>query len=368
MQKRQLPAKKGIGEFVVSGIFAMALIALCQFLLISLSLQAILSGEILVGLVYGVGAILYLWASGSFYISLPLTIYFHRQYKRQSDLAVIDQVHRKAIRLLKHLPFRRTLSVSTCISNLGLLRLCQGEYDSSLSLFSEAAGYCEKDKRLAKSIPMVVLYNNLGTSFYRLDKLVEAENYALKALEIAELPAIVKRARILAGAPLALLATVKLRFGELDEAIEYYLKAMERYETSPVPRSFSPNAFSQAITFCSAGMALCYIKMERKQESLDCFEKFMGFANEDPQQINAMALNALNLLANEYMDRKLFKQAETLLELAYTIGRNQPFHPDAKQTLNYFEKLLLVTERSSEIADMRSWIKPVNMGLLEQKH
>jgi tetratricopeptide (TPR) repeat protein len=367
MQKRQLPAKKGIGGFIVYGTLCMTLVLLCQISLFGLVLWNALAGEFLMAFSYGVGSLFYLWATGSYYISLPLTIYFHREYKRRSNFAAMDLTHRKAIKLLKALPFRRSLSVSTAISNLGLLRLCQGEYESGLQLFSEAAAYCEKDRRLAKSIPMIVLYNNIAVSYYRLDRLVEAEAFANKALEIAEQPRMVKSARIMAGAPLAVLATVKMQFGELESANEYYQKAIDFYETSPVPRVFTPSAFDQAKAFAYLGLALCCIKMEKKDESLSKFDKFMHFANEHAAQINTMALNSLNMLSNEYMNRKLYRQAETLLELAYSLGRDNPFHPEAKQTLNYYEKLYLLTERQNEVEDMRRWVKPVHTGLIEQK-
>lgn len=259
--------------------------------------------------------------------------------------------------------------MSTAISNLGLLRLCQGEYESSLQLFVEAAAYCEKDRRLSISIPMIVLYNNIAVAYYRLDRLVEADTYAHKALQIADLPKMQKQARIMAAAPLAVLATTKMQFGELEEALENFHKALDLYENSPVPKVFSPAAFIQAKAFCFLGMALCYIRMEQKEDSLAYFEKFMSFARGNLTQLNTMALNASGKLANEYMDRKLYKQAEALLELAYLIGRDNPFHPEAKQTLDYFEKLLHLTQRQAEIEDMRSWLKPVNIdtGLLEQK-
>jgi hypothetical protein len=61
------------------------------------------------------------------------------------------------------------------------------------------------------------------------------------------------------------------------------------------------------------------------------------------------------------MNQKLFDYAERLLNLGYTISQDTPFHPDAKQLLNYFEKLLLLTDRQSEVGDMRSWLRPVNI-------
>jgi hypothetical protein len=72
----------------------------------------------------------------------------------------------------------------------------------------------------------------------------------------------------------------------------------------------------------------------------------------------------LNELANEYMNLKMFGRAEHLMNIAYAIGHNHPFHPDAKQVLNYFEKLLLLTGRADEVADMRAWLRGAHTALL----
>ena len=75
----------------------------------------------------------------------------------------------------------------------------------------------------------------------------------------------------------------------------------------------------------------------------------------------------MNALANEYMNSKMFGEAESLLELAYSAAQGQPFHPDAKQLLNYYEKLLLLTGRQAEVSDMRSWVRTVEVKAITSK-
>lgn len=85
MEKRQLPVKKRPVGFVVYGSLALALVVLCQLSLMSLALSSLLAGDFVLAFTYVAFSLFYLWASGSFYISLPLTIYFHRNYYRVAN-------------------------------------------------------------------------------------------------------------------------------------------------------------------------------------------------------------------------------------------------------------------------------------------
>jgi hypothetical protein len=73
--------------------------------------------------------------------------------------------------------------------------------------------------------------------------------------------------------------------------------------------------------------------------------------------LSASHLDVTTRLAEECVIRGLFDYAERLLDVSYSIGMGQPFHPDSLETLNCYEKLLVLTDRKDEVADMRSWLR-----------
>ncbi len=302
-----------------------------------------------------------LWYFGSLYISLPLALYFHEKYRAERNYAQLDLVHRRALKVLSKLPVRRTRAVAISTSNLGLLRLCQGYYESAETIFAQAAEYVKKDRALSKSVTAVIVLNNLAIAKTRAKNYFEADEVAHQALAIAELPKIKKRFPIFSCAPHAALAAIHMRLNELDAALAEYTLAMEICENSPIPKGYPTGPFDQFRTHIYLGLAIITIKLGNRSDSVEWYKRFTETIDSDHTVFNTLSLENMSILANEYMNQKLFDYAERLLNLGYTISQDTPFHPDAKQLLNYFEKLLLLTDRQSEVGDMRSWLRPVNI-------
>ena len=349
------------------GAFFLAVISVILMYWLALAFGAGLSGDFIFALFLAMAALALVWTCGASYISVPLYIYFHRHYYSQGNYARLDRVHRIALKLLLRLPVRRSLSAAVIMSNLGLLRLCQGEYESAASLFSAAIKLLEKNRRLSRSYPAVILYNNLAVAQARLQKYFEAESTAEKSLEIAESAALQKKYRIFAGPPLAALAYVRLLLGELESAVELYKRALDVIESAPVPPGMQKITFEQAKLFVFLGLALSTARQGNLSESRRWYERAYLIINANHYLVNILALDKLNALANEYMNSKMFGEAESLLELAYSAAQGQPFHPDAKQLLNYYEKLLLLTGRQAEVSDMRSWVRTVEVKAITSK-
>lgn len=340
-------------------IFTLSWIALVQFALFFLAITSLLQADIGFAIGYAIGSLFYLWTTGSLYIALPLNLYFHSKYKVDSNYSKIDLVHRKAIRLLKKLPFRRHLSIAVSISNLGILRLCQGHYDGAEELFKESTSYLQTTRGAWRNMAMIVFYNNLAVAELRQEKLIEAELTATKALEVAELPVMQKTYKKLMGPPLSVLAAVRLRLGELESSREYGEKALECYRIEKNPPGYNDSTFTQAQIFCLLGLALANVKLNKDQKSLEYCNQSLAMIQNNHAALTTLSLEWLNLLANEYLNKKYFEQARTLLDIAYLIGRENPFHPDSKNLLSYYEKLLLLTDREAEVSDMRAWLRHI---------
>jgi tetratricopeptide (TPR) repeat protein len=344
---------------VLSHAFSFVLVLAVQFWMFSWVFRELVAGNLFLASIFGVCSLLYLWATGSCYVTLPVSAYFQLKYRSDPNYLALERLHRQAARLLRALPFRKTRHLETTLSNLGVLRLCQGDYEGAEKLFAESINSLEKSRLRNKSTSMIILYSNLGVTYLRQGKYVEAELQAAKALEIAESPGIAKRYPIMQAPPLAVHAAARLHLGETESAVDCYKQALTLYESSALPPYHSAIAYKQGLAFCNLGLALATIKLGQQQESLQALDKAWKMAVDDPGIMSTLALNTLNLLANEYINNKLFDQAEELLQLAYSVGFAHPFHPESKKVLSYYEKLLLLTDRQSEVHDMRQWLRPV---------
>src|SRR5262249_46970686 len=160
-----------------------------------------------------------------------------------------ERVHRHAVRILKSLPFRKDLVLETTLSNLALVLLCRGDYETAERLFSEAISSMERNRRFNRSISMIILHCNLGATYLRQNKLAETQVQAAKALEIAEQPHISKRHPIMSAPALALHAGARMRLGKTESAYDCYIQALERYDNTQLPRIKSAVGMNQARAF-----------------------------------------------------------------------------------------------------------------------
>lgn len=299
-----------------------------------------------------------LWAFGGHYISIPMTIYLNQKY-RQKRYSELEVAHAKALKLLRKLPFRKTLDLPILTSNLALLRLCQGNYENAESLFRDAVTFISKETVVKDSFSAAILINNLGCACMRLGNYVEAEVHANRALEILALPKN-KNYRLVASLPYSLIGAVHTKLEEYDTALENFKEAFRIYENEKAPAGTIMTSFTQGRTQVRLWTAYVHAKLGKLEESENDCDLAFTLIQQDATAINTLTIEILYMLANEYMNAKLYERAERVLGLAYSQCVESPFHPDAKLVLNYYEKLLLLTDRQSEVADMRAWLRPVD--------
>lgn len=378
MQKKLPLSKSSRSSLLVALPTAILLLAIAvlQVSLLGLSLIYALRVDILLAAIYlGLASFLF-WGSGALYITLPLHIYFSVKYKGDSNFALVDYWHRRALRLIKELRIRPSMTVATCISNLGLLRMCQGHYESASELFADAKNYLEKQPSAVRDLCHLVIENNRAVSLIRLgsaenkenpEKYIEAEMIATDLLDLCEKPSMKKDYAMLKAAPLAVLAAVQTRLGEYEKASLNFKQSLDLYLNAPIPKHYSADSFKQAIAFEYLGLAYISLKQNKKQESLKELAKAFGELKSAPGQINPLSLEPINFLASQYIEQKMYEPAEELLELGYTIGKENPFHPDAIKLQSSFANLLRQTGRENELPDLKSWLLPVECRLLLDK-
>lgn len=340
--------------------YATVLIMLTLVMGILASSGAVLisKGEFFLGTLWLVLFATSVWSLGASYISIPMTMYLNKKYaeKRYSEL---DIAHSRAIKLLTQLPLRKTFDIPVMMSNLALMRLCQGNYESAEELFRKAYEYISQDKRLRQTYAAAVLLNNLGCACMRRGNLVEAEVHATNAIELLESPKN-KMWKVLRALPNTLIGVVHAKLAEFDTAEEHLNKALEIYTTEKAPAGTITTSLAQGRTQIELWLSYTYIKQGKGDEAKRHCDTGLALFDNDPASVNTLTIEVLYMLANEFMNVKDFERAEKLLEIAYGICLESPFHPDAKPLLNYFEKLLLLTDRQSEVADMRAWLRHVD--------
>lgn len=87
------------------------------------------------------------------------------------------------------------------------------------------------------------------------------------------------------------------------------------------------------------------------------FASFKSTLQNEPDLLEYATPEVLCLLANEFMKHQKFEQAEVCLSYAYLKGQANSSLPSSKETLNYYEKLLLLTDRQSEVEHTRLWLR-----------
>jgi len=342
---------------VIVGAWLLWLYLACALAFIGLDLVlAVMSQNLLLTLCSTMLFAIGFWLFTPTLLCLPVGMYLRENYRKRNYHA-IDNAHTRVYGLIKRLPVRKDWQVITLLSNLALSRLAQGYYDNAEIIYKETIELSDKNKRLSKGITPVILYNNLSICCLKQQNYVEAELHATEALELAE--KLSDKNRFLIGLPLAAIGIVRLKLNELDSAEEYLRKALTVYETTQPPLAVLRTSRAHAIAGCTAGMALVKARQDNVEESLAYCEKVYSLVRIDPSALNTLSLEVIYLLANEYMRLDKFEQAEHLLEIGYTIAHEFPYHPDSKQLLNYYEKLLLLTNRQGEVEDMRSWLRQV---------
>jgi len=269
----------------------------------------------------------------------------------------------QSISLLSHWPLVRNAQLVFFEVGLGAVCMGRADYEEAEKLFASALErYKNHMQRFrfgkkARHTPNLVLLNShISRACSAQGKYAEAEQLANVSLALAQGLEKTKNARIVVF-PLYALAYTHLRSGALEQAEEEYKRVFNIYAETPEPSAYGSTTFAPTLMASSLGLAFISIKKERADESIKYWTNFADRASQPVQPMSPSFLRAMNVLANEYMNNKLFAEAEQVIEMAYSLAMHHFDHPDAKDTLSYFEKLLLLTDRQVEVGDMRAWLR-----------
>ncbi len=241
--------------------------------------------------------------------------------------------------------------------------MTRAEYEEAEQLFSQAVDrnrkYITRSRKAYKTrfYPnMVVILSHLSRAYSAQGKFEEAERAAGEALEFARSTGRIKMARMEVF-PLYSMAFSHLRSGALEEAEkEYKMVIKVNAETKPLP-TYGSNSLAPILMACRIGLAIIAIEKGNARVSQAYWDEFVEMANQSMAPISPSFLCSFNILANQYINAKQFEESEAVLDFAYSIARQYFDHPDAIEMLNYYEKLLRLTGRESEVKDLRAWLR-----------
>lgn len=331
-------------------------LAFCILMILSCSILMVAHGQVLPAVIYLALFAVITYRNGSYFVSLPPMLGAHglvlkRQYGK------IETSHRRAINVINKLPLPKDESYAGLFVNLGMSQVNQGKYDQAESSLQTAIGLFDKIK--TKNRWNAVLARvNLASVYLRQQRLHDAlVLYDDCEEKISTLPAAFNAYKVLVclGRARAL-----MQFQDTDEAESYYRQAMEiaAGDKSGIISKKSKPSFDFAF---DCGLALICARRDDWQSSLKHCGQMLENAKANPKCSDVNSCYLICSIAEAYLDHELMEPAELVLELGYAWAQLEPTHPEAKRLLDIYARLLEASGRKDEVADMRAWIRPVEM-------
>ncbi len=301
------------------------------------------------GALVGIGA--YMRASSFLFANLP-----KRRYHE------IERKVRQAYVIVQRMPkvYRQPYSAVT-LSNIALMRLYMGDYESAETIFREAHALIAHG-RYDKYLMSPLITNNLAVALCLNGKFFEAEELANKALELWKLQA--KDHRVASCMSHLILSSICLSMSELDRAQEEAQKFLSMSDAGKFPAVFSKDSLLQAKANATLILSIAYAKQKHFGLAKESTDKFLGMTAASPHCVSTMTMRHINLLTEELLAVQEYARAEKLLEISYAIGREFHHHPEAIKMTERYEQLLLATDRGADVADMKRWIRPLAYELV----
>lgn len=366
MSPRQLPATKSksssLPTNLVVAIGVWFLMTGTLAYLVLLAAQRAIEGDALTAtLNIGVAAFLY-WRTGGFLINLPLSLYLANNLK-EGQLVQTATAYKRALKLWERLRVHKDANFAVTMSGLAYIQHNRGHFDEAELYYSKAIFLLEKHKTVAYP-HLAAIQNNYASLLIRQGNFLEAERLISASLSIWENQ---KSGEWNGSAiPLCTKASMHIEQGDLEKAEECLLHARRRFESDPKPAMIIPESLLQCQTVCYLGLTQLYCKKGQWGDAAKFMQLTLDMVQHHHIAFGPLSLYVTSNIIDEYMNANKLDQAERMLELAYQTAGKYPDHPDSVEILEHYDKLLRITNRSDEVADMRRWIRPILPKLLTE--
>ncbi len=281
------------------------------------------------------------------------------------NYARLDLIISRSINLLSNSIFVGKAEIAALKVYLGAMRLQKGDFENAATIFSQAitalrqsAANAQPDQRKMFDPSIAVALNYLAIALLRQNNIQDSESKVKESLEVLESSG-QRNLEFYTAFPVATCGLIHLSKDELTLAEQMFLRSKVICETAKSPASASESTIRKLKATLYLGLAQVYVRTGKVDESLYYFHQMSEVVEQNLLHMNTGNLSILYALSNEYMNAGLLIEAEDAVAIAYRVASNNPFHPHSARCLDYFEKLLRLTGRDKEIADMRSWLRPL---------
>lgn len=286
------------------------------------------------------------------------------------NYSAIDILCSRSLGVMSRLPLTGPCDAAYLEASLAGARMRQGFCQSAEELLTNSISKIRREMERAKFAhkgsykPFLgSLLINQSVVSVKLEKYDQAEHLSLEILELFKnetRPAY----RIYKVVPMMVQASICLRWNEPEKAEEHINEAAAEFETVMLEAVGTNEYMEQTQSAMLVMMAVIRAKCGRIDDSLRCFDSFKLLVKATKSDVCTHNMEWLSRLSEAYVEAGKFSEAEEAVEMAYAAARELGFHPDSVLVLNAFEKVLQATERASEIADMRLWLRPSQQLLM----
>lgn len=355
----KLPSKRSQGSTppaLLQSLFVVSLLLMSTIAAVYIGSSWLMSGDILFGSAYLLLGLLLFRSSAGVMINLPLCFYLTRKYST-GDLGQIASTYKKVLKVWSVTPFIKDAHYAISVSTLAFVEHTRGRFDEAEALYRESIKLIEKNKAIAYP-HLAAIANNYAGLLIRQHRFDEADYLLSMSLSIWE----AQKGDEWNGSaiPLCTMAALSIERDDLVSAQEYLANAQRRFEERR-PRFILPDSMWQCEVTCYLLLSLLHCKKQSRAEASKYLTLALDIAHHKPVAFGTVSLYTTNKLIDEFIAAGRLDEAERILELAYTASLKHPDHPDTVLLLDQYESLLKLTGRAKEVADMRRWIRPVEL-------
>ncbi|HEY9758441.1 MAG TPA: tetratricopeptide repeat protein [Oculatellaceae cyanobacterium] len=291
--------------------------------------------------------------------TVPLLLHYRKM--TTARYVAVDRCNRLVVNILSRFFFFSPSFLRIIKADWGLNRVWLGDAETAESVLREVVSSLETSHFKGRSIHNALLYNNLSYAILKNGgSLEDAETAAIKAIDIF------RAAKVAANSPLALfpltnLGVVYFLRDDYAGAEVLLVKALSCQPPGSLTMDAFPSQFLRTRVNALLWLTVAAFKQSNDEAAMRRLRESLQLIALHSDCVALECLDALSRVASELTARGYFQESEVLLERGYSVAADNPGFADNKAILESYEGLLQQTARSSEIADLKRWIRPVSL-------
>ncbi len=331
--------------------------------LVVLAVKAALAGEMVLVLIDLFAILTAVWYFGGSLLAIPMGLAFNQGF-RPDRVPSLHSMHWRVLNYWNILPLRKNITWATVTGNFALTLSAMGRYQDAEATLRRGVAVIEKSRRWQRNFIGALLVNNLSYIVYKQKRFDEAEELCLRALEICQNSG--NSGKAFSAFPLLSRSLIEVARGNIDDAKKYLAESIEILESNEHSWAIIRDSLLTARTNAYLTAIVIQLKQGDTAAAQHVWEKIAEEQAGGSMRFSIGSMAILVDAAQQFEKLGDFYKADLTLQTAYSIGREIPDNPDSLHVQDSFQKLLEVSGRGDEVADMRRWIMPASPELTGQ--